>query len=128
MFTFMVDKKKGYSVPLSAFFLLFAVAGIIGCQVETSEGESGPTSSTETTSNLELGKALAKDMATGEIILMASCLAKEGKIPRDKMGDFVAAGVAKQGITKAELYDNWDSKYWPLAKEAEKRNRTSCLN
>lgn len=123
----MADKKKGCLAPLAAFFLLAVVAGAIGNRMETPQKGSAPASSAASNSNLDLGKALAKDMATGEIILMASCMAKEGKIPRDKMGDFIAAGVAEQGITKAELYDNWDSKYWPLAKEAEKRNRTACL-
>jgi hypothetical protein len=77
--------------------------------------------------DLEIGKQLAKNMATGEIILMASCLGKQGAIPRDKMGDYISAAVEKQGITRQELFDNWD-KYWGFAKEAEKRNRTSCLD
>ncbi len=76
--------------------------------------------------NLEIGKRIAKDMAAGEVILMASCLGKEGAIPREKMGDYIAAALARQGISRQELFDNWD-RYFGYAKEAEKRNRTSCL-
>lgn len=108
--------NKGCLLPLVGFslFALYAIVFYRGDDYDSSRQE--------------LGKELAKDFATGEIILMAACMAKEGGIPRDKAGDYIAAAVAKQGITRAELFDKWDSKYWPLAKDAEKRNRTSCLN
>ena len=75
----------------------------------------------------DVGKELAKNMATGEVILMASCMGKNGNIPRSKMGDYIAAAVEEQGMSRQELFNNWD-KYWGYAKDAEKRNGTSCLN
>ena len=74
----------------------------------------------------DIDKQVAKNMATGEVILMASCLGKNGSIPRDKIGDYIAAGLEKQGISRAELSANWD-RYFGYAKDAEQRNGTSCL-
>jgi hypothetical protein len=124
----VADKKTGCLAPLAAFVVLAVLAGAIKSGIENSRrgGVVKPPATSD--ANMEVGKQLAKDMATGEVILMAACMAKEGGIPRSRMGDYVAAAVEKQGITRAELYDNWDSKYWPLAKEAERRNRTSCLD
>jgi len=78
-------------------------------------------------SSSDVGTQLAKNMATGEMILMAACLGKQGGIPRNKMGDYIAAAAAEKGIPRKELFDNWD-KYYSYAKEAEKRSRTNCLD
>jgi hypothetical protein len=77
--------------------------------------------------NLATGKELAKNMATGEVILMAACLGKNGMIPRNQMGDYIAAAVEEQGISKKQLQDNWE-KYWSYARDIEKRDGTSCLS
>jgi hypothetical protein len=74
----------------------------------------------------ELDRETAKYMATGQVILMASCLGKRGAIPRERMGDYIAAAVEKQGISRSELHEKWDF-YWGFAKRAEEREGTSCL-
>jgi hypothetical protein len=121
----MTSKNERGPLVLLIVVAAFVGFGIIGSLANHPErSKKGSDASGES----DIGKQLAKDLATGEVILMAACMAKEGGIPRTKMGEYIAAAVADQGITKAELYDKWDSKYWPLAKEAEKRNRTSCLD
>jgi hypothetical protein len=122
------EKKTGCLMPMVAFFGLAIVVSALGSVLKVEKGSNTANRQSDGDKKMELGRQLAKDMATGEMILTASCLAKEGKISRDKIGDYVAAGAAEQGITRAELFDNWDRKYWPLAKEAEKRNRTACLD
>jgi hypothetical protein len=121
----MTNKQERGPVVWLVVVAAFIGIGLIG---SFSTYPKGPEKASDTSGESDIGKQLAKDLATGEVILMAACLAKEGGIPRNKMGDYIAAAVADQGITKADLFDNWDSKYWPLAKEAEKRSRTSCLN
>lgn len=121
----MTNKQKRGPVGCLIGVAAFIGLGIIGSVATYLEG---PKKANDSSGESDIGKQLAKDLATGEVILMAACMAKEGGIPRSKMGEYIAAAVADQGITKAELFDKWDSKYWPLAKEAEKRNRTSCLD
>jgi len=125
--------NKKLAIAASGLFVIaFLVLSYMSGKQQTAKVESVVTKDStkdanKSTENLDLRKQLAKNMATGEVILMASCLGKQGAIPRSKMGDYIAAAVEKQGISRAELFDNWD-KYWGYAKEAEKRNRTSCLD
>jgi hypothetical protein len=91
----------------------------------TANTPASKSTDTEEKAN-DIDKQVAKNMATGEVILMASCLGKNGSIPRDKIGDYIAAGLEKQGISRAELSANWD-RYFGYAKDAEQRNGTSCL-
>ncbi len=121
----MANKQKRGPIVLLVVVAAFIGIGLIGSFATYPEG---PEKASDASGEFDIGMQLAKDLATGEVILMAACMAKEGGIPRNKMGDYIAAAVAKQGITKDDLFDNWNGKYWPLAKEAEKRNRTSCLN
>jgi hypothetical protein len=124
--------KKLAIVVSGLVVVVFMALSYVSEKQQTAKVESVATKDsnkdvTKNTENLDLGKQLAKNMATGEVILMASCLGKQGAIPRNKMGDYIGAAVEKQGISRAELFNNWD-KYWSYAKEAEKRNRTSCLD
>lgn len=106
-------------------FLMIATAVLVETTKKT---DPAPPEQEEKSSNsFDSGKQLAKNMATGEMILMAACLGKQGGIPRNKMGDYIAAAAAENGIPRKELFDNWD-KYYSYAKEAEKRNRTNCLD
>jgi len=75
----------------------------------------------------QLDQDVAKNMAVGQVILMASCLGKQGAIPREKMGDYISAAVERQGISRADLHRKWDF-YWGFAKRAEEREGTSCLD
>lgn len=74
----------------------------------------------------ELEQDVAKNMAVGQVILMASCLGKQGKIPRERMGDYISAAVERQGVSSDKLHEKWDF-YWGFAKRAEAREGTSCL-
>ena len=106
--------------------LLCAVFYLIGSLQTTPETTTIPEQKKQEQEEKSIGKQLAKNMATGEVILMASCLGKNGSIPREKMGDYIAAALEKQGISRSDLSANWD-KYFSYAKDAEKRNGTSCL-
>ena len=94
--------------------------------IQTKSKSSNNSEETETGAASELDRETAKYMATGQVILMASCLGKTGAIPREKMGDYIAAAVEKQGISRSELHERWDF-YWGFAKRAEEREGTSCL-
>lgn len=74
----------------------------------------------------DLDRETARNMAVGQVILMASCLGKTGAIPRDRMGDYIAAAVEKQGISRSQLNSQWDF-YWGFAKRAEAKEGTTCL-
>ena len=119
-------KGNGCLIGCGGFILLCAVFGLIGSLTTTPETAKIPEQKKQEQAETSIGKQLAKNMATGEVILMASCLGKNGSIPREKMGDYIAAGLERQGISRAELSANWD-KYFSYAKDAEKRNGTSCL-
>ena len=115
--------------------ILCVIGGIplTGCSVsnsgnvDTKSEKHVPAASKNGAKPNETEKKIAQNMAVGKIILMASCLGKEGAIPREKIGEYIAAGVKQAGISREELYDNWKS-YWKYAKEAEKSERTACLD
>jgi hypothetical protein len=123
---------------LKSLFIALGGLALIGSIFVLANTETKPsgTTTTATTSASkskdteekadDIDKQVAKNMATGEVILMASCLGKNGSIPRDKIGDYIAAGLEKQGISRADLSSNWD-RYFSYAKDAEQRNGTSCL-
>lgn len=107
--------------------IFFSVLSNQNTKPISNSGEKQQSDKSPPPEKLDVGKELAKNMATGEVILMATCMGKNGNIPRSKMGDYIAAAVEEQGMSRQELFDNWD-KYWGYAKDAEKRNGTSCLN
>jgi len=119
-------KGNGCLIGCGGFMLLCAVFYLIGSLQTTPETTTIPEQKKQEQEEKSIGKQLAKNMATGEVILMASCLGKNGSIPREKMGDYIAAALEKQGISRSDLSANWD-KYFSYAKDAEKRNGTSCL-
>ena len=119
-------KGNGCSIGCGGFFLLMFVVWLISLATNTPETAKTPEQKKQEQVGDKISKQLAKNMATGEVILMASCLGKNGSIPREKMGDYIAAALEKQGISRSDLSANWD-KYFSYAKDAEKRNGTSCL-
>lgn len=126
----LVMAKSGPYAAIGVLFLSFIIVSFLG-QIKSEDPLDTPSKKISTTDEekqrkLEVGKKVAQNMVIGETILMASCLGRDGSIPRDSMDDYIAAALEKQGISRQELSDNWD-KYWGYAKDAEKRNRTSCL-
>ena len=128
-----MDKRPALIVTGFVLVVYFSVVYIVREGQKSAEVKSPPSvneasdKSAPPPKQLDVGKEIAKNMATGEVILAASCLGKNGNIPRSRMGDYIAAAVEEQGISRQELFNNWD-KYWGYAKDAEKRNGTSCLN
>jgi len=119
-------KGNGCLIGCGGFFLLMFVVGVISLATNTPETAKTPEQKKQEQVGDKISKQLAKNMATGEVILMASCLGKRGSIPRDDIGNYIAAALEKQGISRSDLSANWD-RYFSYAKEAEKRNGTSCL-
>jgi len=128
-----MDKRLAFIITGVFLVVFISALSNMSEQQKSAEVKSPPSAnevsdkSAPPPKQLDVGKELAKNMATGEVILMASCMGKNGNIPRSRMGDYIAAAVEEQGISRQELFNNWD-KYWGYAKDAEKRNGTSCLN
>jgi len=126
----MKDAKSLF-IALGGLVLIGSIFVLMNTETKPNGTSTTTTTSASKSKDTEekaddIDKQVAKNMATGEVILMASCLGKNGSIPRDKIGDYIAAGLEKQGISRAELSANWD-RYFGYAKDAEQRNGTSCL-
>ena len=114
-------------LALTCFFLVMGIEQCTKTDKQVQAPSPNKTIKENNAPSSDFDKEVAKNVAIGEVILTASCMGKQGAIPRDQMGNYIAAAVKEQGISKSQLFKKWDF-YWGFAKRAEERNGTSCLD